>query len=70
MIILNLEKELYPKWAISKAIIDYEQLSKIILLENTTQWKCLFRKCKKDQNMTIHEFENYIINIMNDRIKV
>lgn len=66
---LKLVKELYDKNSISKAIKDYEDLCVIQVKDLTEVWELIFFKCVYDTKLTMKEFENYVIDIINVRGK-
>ena len=53
----------YYKWAFQKAIIDYQNLTAIYLSEENTHFVCTFENCKYNVDLTIREFENYVIGL-------
>ncbi len=62
---LNLSKEIYTQSKIEKAIKDYQSLCEIELEENVKYFSCIFNNCKYSMDLTINEFENYVIDLMN-----
>ena len=60
---LFLRKLLYEEEYIRKAIIDYQNLTTIYLSEENTNFVCTFENCKYNVDLTIREFENYVIGL-------
>lgn len=60
---LFLRKLLYEEEYIKKAIIDYQNLTAIYLSEENTHFVCTFENCKYNVDLTIREFENYVIGL-------
>lgn len=67
MIQLKLKKELYPLSYISTAQATYTGICQLEVEENDTYWLCNFSACKYEEQRTIMEFENYLIDLMNCR---
>lgn len=65
MIQLKLKKELYPLSYISTAQAAYAEICQMQVDENDTHWLCNFSACKYEEQRTIMEFENYLINLIN-----
>lgn len=64
---LTLNKEMYSKEVILFAIKQYQELSMIKIVDRGKYWECLFSNCCYNQKITMMEFENYLINIINVR---
>lgn len=62
---LHLHKELYNRSCIYSGINAYRLLAHIRVQENGNYWVCSFSDCVYDPDLTAHEFENYLINLMN-----
>ena len=62
---ISLSKELYSKNNILKAIEDYSSLARIAFGQDNSNWLVRFTNCKYDENRTIWEFENYLIELEN-----
>ena len=62
---LELAKELYSLKNIQKAQADYSSLAHIILHEEVRFWKLSFDRCRFQENITVCEFENYLIGLEN-----
>lgn len=60
---LFLNKSLFREEFIKAAIFDYKKLASISLLNKDQYYVCLFNSCKYDYELTIHEFENYVIGL-------
>ncbi len=63
-----LNKDLYDKAVILSAIQQYHELALIQVHEKGNHWECIFSDCKYDIQITMKEFENYVINIINARV--
>lgn len=61
--ILLLKKQIYQKDCILRAIDAYCEIASVLLCENETDWICDFIWTKYEQNLTIKEFENYVIGL-------
>lgn len=58
---LRLHKEIYQKQAVLQAVRAFENIA-VIHVEETEDYYCLFfKKCKADPDITIKEFENYVL---------
>ena len=60
-----LNKMIYSKDDIIYTIRKYKNISEISISENTKYYICEFTKCKYYLDITIGEFENYLINLLN-----
>lgn len=65
---LLLNKELYDRDKVLYAVKQYNRLAAIKVIDKKTHWECRFSGCKYEPELTMKEFENYIINIENARI--
>lgn len=66
---LRLNRILYKKETIIKAIDDFNELASINLNINEHYYICEFNSCYYDSHQTINEFENYLIDLSNKDIK-
>ena len=64
---LLLNKELYEKDIILLAVKQYSRLAVVKINDQGIYWECKFLKCKYDAEVTIREFENYAIDLINVR---
>lgn len=62
---LKLNLNIYNLNSIQKAITDYISLCEIEIEEEGDYIICSFYNCKYNINKTIHEFGNYVIDLMN-----
>ena len=62
---LWLSKQIYEKKYILHTISTYEDICKIVIYEEADKWICNFEKSKYDLELTIREFENYLIALSN-----
>lgn len=60
---LYLNKKLYDKLSIRKAIMDYVSISDISLSERGDYYICTFQNWKADLSLVMHEFTNYAIGL-------
>lgn len=61
---LLLNKEIYPIDAIAIAQRRYGALAKVRYGENNDYHILIFEKCYYDKELTMKEYENYVINLM------
>lgn len=59
--------DIYPKNYIEKAIVDYINICKIDLAYDGSTAKCTFYNSVTDLEITVKEFSNYLIEIINSR---
>ncbi len=62
---LLLSDELYNESAIRQAIADYAQLCKVSYMHTAQYYVLVFQRCKYDKALTISEFCNYVLDLMN-----
>ncbi len=60
---LLLRKELYSLAIISRASGDYKNLAHISIKDTGEYYKTVFHNCKYNEQLTINEFENYLIDL-------
>lgn len=58
-----LRKELYSLATISRASEDYKNLAQISIEDTDEYYKTVFHKCKYNEQLTMDEFENYLIDL-------
>lgn len=63
----KLSKNIYDESIIRQAIRDYGSIANIQLKSDSTYYDLQFENCKYDENRTLKEFENYLIDLMNVR---
>ena len=61
---LKLRKELYAQSAIDCAIDAYRGIAMITKSTNGSYEVCSFSECEFDEEQTVLEFENYLIDLM------
>ena len=66
---LILAKDIYAKYAVEKAIYDFSEVSQIDLFEDDFNFICVFNSLKYDTDVTIKEFENYVIDVSFQMVK-
>ncbi len=64
-----LHKELYRREAIECAIKDFQGLADILIIESKNYWKLVFGNCFYSKELTIREFENYVLSVETTRGK-
>ena len=64
---LYLNKLIYNKSSILQAQNAYRNICTIFINENADYWICEFQNCKYEEVITIKEFENFLIDILNTR---
>ncbi len=67
MIKLDLCKEIFSIKYIERAINDFSGLCNIYIKESDNMFLCTFDYCICDEALTIKEFENHIIELMNSK---
>jgi hypothetical protein len=63
-------KQFYEDSDLRHAIADYSSLSKISIFEEEAGWRCEFENCRYDLEITMGEFCNYLISLMNSRARI
>lgn len=63
----KLSKNIYDESIIRQAIRDYGSIANIQLKSDSGYYDLQFENCKYDENRTLKEFENYLIDLMNVR---
>ncbi|MBR0406276.1 MAG: HxsD-like protein [Eggerthellaceae bacterium] len=66
MVTLTLRKEIYQKSFVEKAILAYASIARIDVTTKGDYILCAFRQCTYDENLTVKEFENYLIDLTNN----
>ena len=64
---LNLCKELYDKKSLMKAVAAFAGIAIIKQKEYKDYWQCIFLDSKAGIDRTKHEFENYLISLVNQK---
>jgi len=59
--------EIYPCNYIQKAILDYKNICKIDMVFNNNVVECTFYDSLVDLEITVKEFSNYLIELINSR---
>lgn len=62
---LNLNEQIYDKDVVCRAVSDYETLADITISCDNGRIQLQFSNCAFDEGVTVHEFENYLIDLMN-----
>ena len=65
MIQLVIKKDLYSYKYLKQAIQDYSEYCSTTIIEYPDKWILVFNKCKYDEDLTVKEFENYLIGLEN-----
>jgi len=53
----------YPLSAIKQAALDYRHIAKILVTADSHYACCRFLWCKAEENLTVDEFSNYVIDL-------
>lgn len=64
---ISFPKIIYSEATILRAIQDYSAICRIEMSQSSTEYNCSFFDCKVNQQLTIHEFANYLIELSNSR---
>lgn len=59
---------IYPKAIIQKAITDYQSICRIQMEQHTDYVLCTFLESITDIDLTICEFSNYLIELLNSEV--
>lgn len=62
---LILKKEIYSVKSIETAILAFRDIASITFFDQAPQFILQFSNCKADMDLTIKEFENYLIGLEN-----
>lgn len=65
MVEVKLNGALYPTWAVQRAMADYAGLAIITAEDNGEYCICHFDGCRYDESLTMREFLNYLIDLLN-----
>lgn len=65
MVKLLLSTEIYSENNIKETCDVYKDFAKIEMKKKDIYIELIFNSCKYDQNVTVKEFENYLINTEN-----
>lgn len=63
---LDLIKEVYAREALDAAIGAFGALARISVSEDGAYWRCVFEECVHDPQRTADEFENYLLDLLNE----
>lgn len=61
------DTDIYEKQAIEQSIVDFKNICRIETEINNNQMTCSFFDCEYDVEITIKEFSNYVIDLMNSK---
>lgn len=67
MKIIKLSSSIYDQKKILESIHDFQELCTISIKYRDDYYCLCFENCKYDENKTISEFENYLIDLSNVR---
>lgn len=65
MINLELSADVYSENSIKQTIAVYKNYAVIKLKKKRNKWILKFSKCRYDEQLTVKEFENYLIGTEN-----
>lgn len=60
---LSLSKEIYGRNIIEKVIKAYSEICDVQIVEHKKYYDCIFRKTLMDTELTMKEFEDYLIGL-------
>lgn len=60
-----LNRNIYPNWAVVRAVADYNALASIEITADREYLICTFKNCRYDETLTVKEFLNYLVNLLN-----
>lgn len=63
----NYDLNIYPLDVIKKAKYDYSEIANVTVVVLGKTAKCIFNKCKTDEEVTVKEFGNYLIDLIGSR---
>ena len=67
MIETRFNSEIYSQTAISIAAEAYKDLAEISISDTPEGFLVIFDQCEYDEEQTVKEFGNYVIDVMNQR---
>lgn len=62
---LRFHKEIYAGWALQSAVAAYGALATITIRDDDEYHICQFDRCRYEEKLTVKEFQNYLIDLMN-----
>lgn len=66
MIKLKINKEVFSRRKLELSISEFSNLADIKISDNRDHYLLEFSQCKYDENKTVLEFENYLIELENN----
>ena len=63
---LLLNKVIFDINSIKKAVNSFKEICSVLIKETKEYYICLFTGCVYDARITVFEFENYIIDLINN----
>lgn len=67
MIAQKFDLEIYPLELIRRAARDYSKVARIVIVPSKKFAQCHFLWCKADEQLTVNEFGNYVIELIGSR---
>lgn len=67
MIVKKFDLDIYPMEQLQRAAKEYSSLANVKIFRAGTFANCLFTHCKYDQQLTVDEFCNYVIDLIGSR---
>ena len=67
MKIRKFDLDIYTVSIIKKAVLDYSHIAKIVVTPKKKHTVCHFLWCKADEERTVDEFSNYLIDLISVR---
>ena len=65
--IFKLNKGIYSEKAITETIRAFSHLAEIELNDSDDYYICRFRQCRYESTLTMDEFGNYLIDLLNTK---
>lgn len=65
--ILKLNKDVYTEKAVREAIKAFKNYARIELTSSDQYYVCTFNQCRYNSGLTMDEFGNYLIDLMNTK---
>ncbi len=63
-----MNKEIFTRESVACACERFSDLAEITITERGVYYECRFAHCRWNEKITIREFENYIIDLLNSRV--
>jgi len=60
-------KQIYDSECLRKAAEDFSTIAEISLQDNDKNWICIFSRCLNNDELTVKEYSNYVLDLMNNK---